>query len=154
MGVPGAIAENTDGTVNIYINTLYCREKQTRALRHELRHLAKNHFHAENMTVFEKELEADLDDNSCIFAKDFSWVELQENRNFDTILGRDMYRYIDERIAGTSISGHSIHFNFNQEYTIEEAEKYIAMLLAMEKAIVSHRNEKLTHRQREKGYST
>lgn len=36
MGVPGTIVANIDGTVNIYINTLYCVEKREEAIRHEL----------------------------------------------------------------------------------------------------------------------
>ena len=80
IGVPGAIAANSDGTANIYINTLYCEEKQRRAIKHELRHLVKNHFYIDWMTVEEKELDADmLDDPRCIFADDFSCVEYIED---------------------------------------------------------------------------
>lgn len=75
MGVPGVIAANTDGTVNIYINTLYTPERQERAIRHELRHLAHSHFWCDTKTIEEKELEADIDDPSVIFGDDYSSVE-------------------------------------------------------------------------------
>ena len=76
MGVPGVIASNSDGTANIYINTLYSDKVQRRTIKHELRHLVKNHFYVDTMSVEEKELDADdIDDPSCIFADDFSSVE-------------------------------------------------------------------------------
>ena len=79
MGVPGVIASNSDGTANIYINTLYCEEVQRRAIKHELRHLVKNHFYIDWMTIEEKELEADdIEDPSCIFSEDFSCIEYAE----------------------------------------------------------------------------
>lgn len=75
MGVPGVIAANSDGTVNIYINTLYTQERQDRAIRHELRHLVKNHFWCDTKTIEEKELEADTEDNEVIFAPNYAFVE-------------------------------------------------------------------------------
>ena len=79
MGVPGVIASNSDGTANIYINTLYCEEVQRRTIKHELRHLVKNHFYVDTMSIEEKELEADdIEDPSCIFSDDFSSVEYIE----------------------------------------------------------------------------
>lgn len=79
MGVPGVIASNSDGTANIYINTLYREEIQKRTIKHELRHLVKNHFYVDWMSIEEKELDADnIDDLSCIFADDFSCVEYVE----------------------------------------------------------------------------
>lgn len=80
MGVPGIIAANTDGTVNIYINTLYTPERQDLALRHELRHLAKQHFWCDTKTIEEIELEADTEDLSVIFGEDFSSVEIVEEK--------------------------------------------------------------------------
>ena len=83
MGVPGAIASNIDGTANIYINTLYCEEKRSRTLKHELRHLVRNHFYIDWMTVEEKELDAGiLDDPNCTYADEFLWVEYIEE--YDT----------------------------------------------------------------------
>ena len=79
MGVPGVIASNSDGTANIYINTLYQEEIRRRTIKHELRHLVKNHFYIDWMTIEEKEMAADdIDDPSCAFADDFSWVEYVE----------------------------------------------------------------------------
>lgn len=79
MGVPGVIASNSDGTANIYINTLYCEQVQSRTIKHELRHLVKNHFYIDWMSIEEKELEADdIDDPSCVFSDDFSCVEYVE----------------------------------------------------------------------------
>lgn len=76
MGIPGAIALNSDDTVNIFINTLYNTAVQARTVRHELRHMAYGHFHSDWMTITEKEVEADNeDDPNCIFDDDFAWVE-------------------------------------------------------------------------------
>lgn len=77
-GVPGLIIDNIDGTATIFINTLCSKERQERAIRHELRHFAKNHLHADWMTIEEKESDADnFADTSCTFADDFSYVEYQ-----------------------------------------------------------------------------
>ena len=76
MGVPGIIACNTDGTVNIYINTLYSHERREAALRHELRHLALGHQYNDVLTIEEKEADADrILDADCVFGEDFSFVE-------------------------------------------------------------------------------
>lgn len=75
MGVPGVIAANSDGTANIYINTLYSLDVQRRALKHELRHLVKGHCFCDSITIREKELDAeDIEDPSCVFSSDFSSV--------------------------------------------------------------------------------
>lgn len=80
MGVPGATIENSDGTANIYINTLYSREVQHRTIQHELRHVAQNHFHNDLLTIEEKEQSADdINDGSCIFGPNFSFVEYVED---------------------------------------------------------------------------
>lgn len=79
MGVPGLIVSNSDGTVNIYINTLYNKAVQRRTIKHELRHFAKNHFYVDWLAIEEKELDADdIDDPSCVFADNFSSVEYTE----------------------------------------------------------------------------
>lgn len=75
MGVPGVIAANSDGTVNIYINTLYSPERQDRALRHELRHLVRGHFWKDTLSIEEMELEADAEDPEIFFAPDYAFVE-------------------------------------------------------------------------------
>ena len=64
---------------NIYINTLCSIEKQNRTIKHELRHLAKEHLSCDWMTIEEKELEADdIFDSSCVFGDNFSCVECVE----------------------------------------------------------------------------
>jgi len=75
MGVLGVVCPNTDGTVNVYINTLYTPELQGRALRHELRHMAYGHLWCDTKSLTEKELEADTDDPNVVFADDYSSVE-------------------------------------------------------------------------------
>ena len=75
MGVPGVITANSDGTANIYINTLYSPERQRAALKHELRYLLRQHQYCDWMTLEEKEAEADAEDPSCLFADDFSYAE-------------------------------------------------------------------------------
>ena len=75
MGVYGAAVSNTDGTVNIYINTLYNTDIQERTIRHELRHMAKGHLWDDTKPITQKELEADEPDG-CIFGENFSHVEL------------------------------------------------------------------------------
>ena len=76
MGVPGVAALNSDGTVNIFINTLYCQEVQERTIKHELRHMVYEHFFCDWLTIEEKEAEADrIGDDACIYADDFSSVE-------------------------------------------------------------------------------
>lgn len=78
-GIPGVIIGNSDGTANIYINTLCSIEKQNRTIKHELRHLAKEHLSCDWMTIEEKELEADdIFDSSCVFGDNFSYVECVE----------------------------------------------------------------------------
>ena len=78
-GIPGIIIENSDGTANIYINTLCSAEKQARTIKHELRHLAKEHLSCDWMTIEGKELDADnIFDSSCTFGEDFSYVECAE----------------------------------------------------------------------------
>lgn len=75
-GVSGVTALNTDGTVNIYINTLHSRDRQIHAIKHELRHVIYEHFYCDWMTIEEKEAEADrIGDDACIYAEDFSTVE-------------------------------------------------------------------------------
>lgn len=91
MGVSGAIASNSDGTANIYINTLYCQERQIQTIKHELRHLVKNHFYCDIMTIEEKELDADnLSDPFCIYSDDFASVEYIEECEVDVRLKKEI----------------------------------------------------------------
>lgn len=79
MGVLGMIVGNIDGTVNIYINTLYNRERQTETIRHELRHMAKEHLYNDILSIEEKEMDADrINDDDCTFGMNFSFVEYHE----------------------------------------------------------------------------
>lgn len=48
MASAGVAASNGDGTFTIFINTLFCKQKQLEALEHELNHLIKNHFFRED----------------------------------------------------------------------------------------------------------
>lgn len=76
MGVAGAIMANSDGTANIYINTLYDIPRREQALRHELRHLAKNHLYNDTLTLYEKEADADrVNADDCTFGPGYTWVE-------------------------------------------------------------------------------
>lgn len=48
MASAGVAASNGDGTFTIFINSLFCHEKQDEALDHELKHLKENHFYRED----------------------------------------------------------------------------------------------------------
>lgn len=75
MGVAGAIFWNSDCTAEIYINSLYCFQRQMRTARHELRHFVYDHAFCEFKDLRTKEAEADNDsDENVIFADDLSWV--------------------------------------------------------------------------------
>lgn len=53
---PACVVQNGDGTFDIYINTLYPPESQREALRHELRHIEREHFYSESsVTALEAE---------------------------------------------------------------------------------------------------
>lgn len=56
---PALTVLNADGTADIYLNTLYCRERLARELEHELRHLRDQHFHAEGVSIERAERQAD-----------------------------------------------------------------------------------------------
>ena len=66
-----------DGTACIHINSGASKERQVRAIKHELRHLAFNHMWAEDKPIEEIEDEAD-NGKGVRFGKDFAWVELKE----------------------------------------------------------------------------
>lgn len=77
MGISGVITANSDGTSNIYINTLYSAERQREAIKHELRHLVRQHQYCDWKSLEEKEAEAEEDDTGCIFGEDFSYAEYE-----------------------------------------------------------------------------
>lgn len=57
--VEGVTIPNDDGTFDIYINSVFCEEKQRDILAHELRHIQKDHFYNDSMQIREIEREAD-----------------------------------------------------------------------------------------------
>lgn len=75
MGISGVIVSNSDGTANIYINTLYSEARQRETIRHELRHLVRQHQYDDRLTLEEKEAEAEEEDPCCRFGEDFSYAE-------------------------------------------------------------------------------
>lgn len=79
MGIAGAICWNSDCTAEIYINALYCRERQMKAIRHELRHFVYDHAFCDYKDLVDKESEADdEEDENVVFADDFSWVLIKD----------------------------------------------------------------------------
>lgn len=143
MGVPGVAALNTDGTVNIFINTLYNNAVQAHTLRHELRHLAYGHFSADWKTITEKELEADNDKAAdCVFSDDFAWVEYTgpERRppvasvSFDELL--DAVQREADRFGAVHIG---LDIPPKLRFTRKEAEKYLQDARAALAAIAKDR---------------
>lgn len=66
MASAGVAASNGDGTFTIFINTLFCEEKQDEALTHELRHLTDNHFYREeSICLIEAEAKGALNEEMC-----------------------------------------------------------------------------------------
>ena len=59
MASESVAASHGDGTFTIYINTLFPEEKQQERLRHELRHLADEHFYRDDLTIRQIEHQAD-----------------------------------------------------------------------------------------------
>ncbi len=56
--VEGVTIPNDDGTFDIYINALFCEEKQQEILEHELRHIRRDHFYNDILPIQEIEREA------------------------------------------------------------------------------------------------
>lgn len=128
MGVPGAIASNNDGTATIYINTLYCKERQNKALRHELRHFVLGHFDSDcSLTLEEKESVADnIDDTSLRFAPDFSFVEYIENAESEQEMSSfEVFQYVMERLETSGVTGMNLNLDDSRTYTLEEAEEIV-----------------------------
>lgn len=59
MASESVVASHGDGTFTIYINTLFCEERQRDRLKHELRHLEKEHFYRDEMSIADIERQAD-----------------------------------------------------------------------------------------------
>ena len=51
MASESVVASHGDGTFTIYINTLFSAERQRDRLAHELRHLEKEHFYRDDLTI-------------------------------------------------------------------------------------------------------
>ena len=57
MDVPGVTVLDSDGNYNVYINARLSFEQRKDVLRHELKHIGKEHFY-KDMSVIECEKEA------------------------------------------------------------------------------------------------
>lgn len=60
MTVEGVTIPNDDGTFDIYINEYLPPERQEDALRHELRHITKDHLYDDTRPVEQLEREAGI----------------------------------------------------------------------------------------------
>lgn len=52
------VVSHGDGTFTIYINTLFCEERQAERLEHELRHLDEEHFYRDDLSIRQIEHQA------------------------------------------------------------------------------------------------
>lgn len=52
--IRGVTVSNDDGTFSVYINDLYGDEARREALRHELEHLARDHFYAQDPVALQE----------------------------------------------------------------------------------------------------
>lgn len=59
MASESVVVSNGDGTFTIYINTLFCVEKQKERLAHELNHLKNEHFYRDDLSIASIERQAD-----------------------------------------------------------------------------------------------
>lgn len=59
MASESVVVSNGDGTFTIYINTLFCVEKQQERLAHELKHLKDEHFYRDDLSITSIERQAD-----------------------------------------------------------------------------------------------
>lgn len=59
MASESVVVSNGDGTFTIYINTLFCVEKQQERLAHELKHLKDKHFYRDDLSITSIERQAD-----------------------------------------------------------------------------------------------
>lgn len=66
MASESVVASHGDGTFTIYINTLFSLERQLDRLEHELRHLEKEHFYRDELTIAQVEHQADGADISSV----------------------------------------------------------------------------------------
>lgn len=59
MASESVVASHGDGTYTIYINTLFCEERQRDRLHHELQHLIDEHFYRDELSITAIERQAD-----------------------------------------------------------------------------------------------
>ncbi len=59
MSSESVVVSHGDGTFTIYINTLFCEEKQCERLSHELNHLKDEHFYRDDLSITSIERKAD-----------------------------------------------------------------------------------------------
>lgn len=59
MASESVVASHGDGTYTIYINTLFCEERQRDRLNHELQHLIDEHFYRDDLSITAIERQAD-----------------------------------------------------------------------------------------------
>ena len=59
MASESVVASHGDGTFTIYINTLFCPERQEERRLHELRHLTQEHFYRDDLPLVRLEHQAD-----------------------------------------------------------------------------------------------
>ena len=55
--IEGVTLPNSDTTFDVYINSLISQDRQLESIRHEIRHIKKNHFYSCVSVVF-NEMEA------------------------------------------------------------------------------------------------
>lgn len=58
MASESVVASHGDGTFTIYINTLFTPERQEDRLRHEIQHLADEHFYRDDLSIVQIEHQA------------------------------------------------------------------------------------------------
>lgn len=59
MASESVVVSHGDGTYTIYINTLFCEERQEERLEHEIRHLEEEHFYRDDLSIQQIEHHAD-----------------------------------------------------------------------------------------------
>ena len=59
MASPSVAVSNGDGTFSIYVNSRFSPERRAEGLRHELEHLAGEHFYRDDVELCELEAAAD-----------------------------------------------------------------------------------------------
>ena len=149
MGIPGVTALNSDGTVNIYINTLYTPAIQARTVKHELRHMALNHFSSDWLTIQEKESEAeDINDALCTYADDFSFVEYHGEDRYPpgtTVTRQELMTIIDQIAVGSGVLHINMDLPTKELFTKTEASLYRDDALKAIEVVTNEQKKKRAH---------